>query len=1186
MRIDRLHLDRYGAFTDTWLDFRGDGIRLHVVHGPNEAGKSTVRTAISDLLYGIHPRSRIGFRHGNLALRIGAELRGVDGEVLAVRRRKGNGQTLMAAGRTETGLPEGALQRFIRGLTREEFEAMFALDHEGLRKGGQRMLEEGGDLARSLVEAGTGLSNIGRALKDLEEELDEIGDLARRSSSKPIWKTLDGFEKARDAARQGALRREDWKEQEERLTGAVRRRQEHAEALMAIRRRMSRLERVRRVASPLRRLNDARAGLEALSGLPILPPDFDNTWQEAALERAKKVQQVASASDALERARAQLKGIVPPEAVLALAPEITALHGELSLVRKAISDATDAQADLREATEALRAHARDLGLEVEIKEIGARVPPVRETARLRELIDAALEADAQTRSANDALGSAQDRHKIAVTALEALRAPTDVSAIKALLAELPKATDLLARVTAARQAATEADRKLSCALTALGGWDAAAEDLEVSAFPSAEAVQRHETALRNAQQGLAAADAEVRRLTLEVDREEAELAAVVTSGGTIPTRAVVEETRGRRDALWSTIRAVRVEGRDPSPEQAAMLDEGGPDRLETLTNDADRLADRRADEAARVERYETTGVKVARLQVDLRGAKETRAEAARLDETVRAAWQAAWASTGVSPGAPEDMRSWLLRRDTVLREMKDQREKAAALALVEAEITRVRDAFVQAARALGAELRGDETVAQLQATANARIATEEDAATERRTAAAKVVSEAGQLALAQAKVTETAKKSEERRSEMASAMPGLGLSADASPREASAVLSAWEGVRQREASRNAAEAKLFKGEETLEAFRVRAAAAASQIQHETIPLDPGLQPLETVDALMKLLTAARKEDAQAQAAREAVADAEEKQREAFKALDEAEAECARLRFLAGVETDAAVPEISARVASAGTRREELGKAEAELLAASDGLSEADVEEEVQASPPDQVAAELRALETEETRLQGLQERALAGETEARQALDGFEGRRAAAVDAHEQGIAAQELAALTERWAVATTAKAMLERAVELYRAENQDPLLTRGSEIFVRLAGTGSNPFVRLEASYPEVGQPHLQAVRADGSPCDVDGMSEGTRDQLFLALRLAAVERRFASEAPMPFLADDLFVTTDEERLERGLSILADLGEQTQVILFTHHRHVAEAAQRLPQVAIHSLSGNTRGPDAVAAA
>ena len=61
MRIDRLELVRYGRFTNCALDFAGSG--LHLVVGPNEAGKSTLRSSIGELLYGIHPQTKLDFLH-------------------------------------------------------------------------------------------------------------------------------------------------------------------------------------------------------------------------------------------------------------------------------------------------------------------------------------------------------------------------------------------------------------------------------------------------------------------------------------------------------------------------------------------------------------------------------------------------------------------------------------------------------------------------------------------------------------------------------------------------------------------------------------------------------------------------------------------------------------------------------------------------------------------------------------------------------------------------------------------------------------------------------------------------------------------------------------------------------------------------------------------------------------------
>lgn len=1184
MRIERLHLIRYGAFADTTLDFGREEVRLHVIHGPNEAGKSTIRTAVVDLLFGIHVRSKVGFRYGPQSLRIGADLRAPDGSLSSFRRRKGTGLTLMTAGVTETGLQETALQPFLRGMAREDFEEMFALDHEGLRKGGDRMLKEGGDLARSLVEAGTGLLEVGAALDAFDKELEEIGNLLHKSAGKPLWKTLGEFEKARDAARKGALRAEEWKGAEDRLAAAGRRREELARELVGVRERRFGLQRVRRVAPILRRLREARERLAGMPGLPVLPEKFGDLWMEAVLEQARSAERVVSGVRTLDEAAATLQRIPPTHAVLSLDGEITAIHGEVSLTRKAGTDAAAAQADVVGKTEELISLARGLRLEEDVGAIAGRIPSVADAAGLRELIDAAIAAESRAQSDADALKTALDQQRLAHVELDALPAPADVSAAEALIADLPKASDLAARVDAARVAAAASERLLATALRRLGGWAAGAEDLEARPFPGIEVVQRHEAALRAAELALTTAETDVRRLEGELAREDAELAAILSSGGDVPTRAAVEEVRARRDALWSAIRAVRLDRRAASSADEAALADEAPERLEVLTRDADRLSDRRADEASRVTKHETAVVKAARLREELRGTSAVREEVARRAAEVRAEWQAAWAGTDLAPRSPDDMRSWLQRRDEVLRAMKDQRDKAGALQLVEAEASRARAALLRAAVAVGTKADPEADLANLEAVVTARIGEAEDAAARRRSAQDKTATEAGRVAVAETTAARSAAEAQAKRSEMAEAMPGLGLGSAATPRQASAVLSAWEGIRQGALALTTAKTKQARATETLEGFRSRVAAAARRAGDAALMDEAGTKPLEVAEALTRLLKAARDDDTLLKAAEKAVSDAREALRKARAAQSKADAEVARLRSLSGAATDDTVTRVIADVAAAAKLREEIGTAERELSAGSDGLSETELAAEVEATPPDRAEADLRALDDEEARLRAEIEELVRHEAEARQALDGFLERRAAAMDAHDAALAAQEAAALAERWAVAKAGKAMLERAVEIYRADNQDPLLARGSEIFAKLAGTGANPFVRLDVSYPDGGRPDLCGIRADGSTCEVEGMSEGTRDQLFLALRLAAVERRVESGGPVPFLADDLFVTTDEERLERGLQALIDLGERTQVILFTHHRHVAEAARRMLGTAVQRLGAGAREEAAAA--
>ena len=100
------------------------------------------------------------------------------------------------------------------------------------------------------------------------------------------------------------------------------------------------------------------------------------------------------------------------------------------------------------------------------------------------------------------------------------------------------------------------------------------------------------------------------------------------------------------------------------------------------------------------------------------------------------------------------------------------------------------------------------------------------------------------------------------------------------------------------------------------------------------------------------------------------------------------------------------------------------------------------------------------------------------------------------------------------------------------------------------------------------------LQGRRHDGQLVDIGGLSEGTRDQLYLALRLAALHLHLdpgqgdsAVQAlhgghALPFIADDLFINYDDRRARAGLHALGELSRHTQVLFLTHHDHL------LPQV------------------
>ena len=168
MRLRRLDLTRYGKFTDHSIDFGErpiDQPDLHVIYGPNEAGKSTAFTAFLDLLFGIATQSPFDFLHPYSTMRIGGALE-FGGEKREFARIKRPQNSLLDA--DDRPIPESAIRGELGGIERDAYRTMFSLDDETLENGGESILESKGDLGQLLFSASAGLSHLSQKLIDLK----------------------------------------------------------------------------------------------------------------------------------------------------------------------------------------------------------------------------------------------------------------------------------------------------------------------------------------------------------------------------------------------------------------------------------------------------------------------------------------------------------------------------------------------------------------------------------------------------------------------------------------------------------------------------------------------------------------------------------------------------------------------------------------------------------------------------------------------------------------------------------------------------------------------------------------------------------------------------------------------------------------------------------------------------------
>ena len=197
----------------------------------------------------------------------------------------------------------------------------------------------------------------------------------------------------------------------------------------------------------------------------------------------------------------------------------------------------------------------------------------------------------------------------------------------------------------------------------------------------------------------------------------------------------------------------------------------------------------------------------------------------------------------------------------------------------------------------------------------------------------------------------------------------------------------------------------------------------------------------------------------------------------------------------------------------------------------------------------------------------------------RKALEDWRSDSQAAEAASTAQSALARIRESTERYCRARLAAVVLGREIERYREENQAPLLASTSTLFERLT-LGAYSGVR--AGFDAHDRPLLRCVR-NGSEVEVEGLSDGTRDQLYLSLRLASLLRRAELAEPMPLVLDDVLIQLDDQRAAAALGVLAEVARTMQVLFFTHHARLVELAERTvaaDELVVHHLGGDLNRP------
>jgi uncharacterized protein YhaN len=321
---------------------------------------------------------------------------------------------------------------------------------------------------------------------------------------------------------------------------------------------------------------------------------------------------------------------------------------------------------------------------------------------------------------------------------------------------------------------------------------------------------------------------------------------------------------------------------------------------------------------------------------------------------------------------------------------------------------------------------------------------------------------------------------------------------------------------------------------------------------------------ETLEsALWKALTSARKAQTRYEQLAEQIGEAEDELERARFSADQANQSLTALIQLARPATTDELEPLLANLERRGAARKHVHELRETLGGLARGQSVDDFIARVRAEDPDALTRRKSAA----TNDKGEKESALESVRESLFQLGNqkkqLEQAGDAAADFRQQAEAcAASLRRDAARFVRLRLATHLLQTQIERFRKENQGPLLAKSGTVFNTIT---RGAYSGLGAEFNAGDLPVLVGVRPDDSKVPIDGMSDGSRDQLFLALRLAALEQHVDAHEPMPLILDDLLMTFDNDRAKAILPQLRSLAQRTQIFLFTHHDHLVELCRQV---------------------
>lgn len=1166
MKLQSLRINHFGHFADFELPF--EDASFVVLHGHNEAGKSTLLEFVRKVLFGFEERERFSFGDGGeIGGRLLFDLS--DGRRVDLSRRKGRKNTVQVQiDGVDSGLDEVGFKRLIGDPDANLFKSIFAIGLDELRNADESLKHE--SLRSALYAGGMGAGlNLQELLGDLESQ---ALALFKSGGSKPAINAVS--REIADLMKQlrgHIVKPDDYHDRERRWREEQTCADHLVQRLRELRAEQARIDGVLK-ALPL--WNERRMWL-AERAVIVLPPNISSDGRRNFENVVRDLRRLQSECLDLERelgqTRHRLSELRVDEDVLAEQAEISdcrelegpfrEAHAELpELHRKLKAGTGEVEAELHQLRPGWTlGNLKSFSLSAAAKHALGALKSKRDEQRgqaatLQAKLNAAIE---QRQQADDELRELGGEHDVSRLVLLVEQSNDYSAEAKSLVKERELRLKLQNSINAQRL-------KLVPPLT---------DDIatpELLTVPPKELAQKFEVDLREANSRLMTLNANCSSKGAALRQLQDQLRRLDMQHGTVPTRDEVAASRHQRDEQWQRIRDQFIEG-------DAVQSPVEPQDFEASIATADRLADEIYENAEAVSQRERLHLDIEHASGELTVLQTELAQQQAMIERLHESWRSHWMTAGIEPLPPEAMSRWVDEHAKYVALMHDAAAKDVEIELLASRCSKF-EAALQVAiteSGLNAKLASAFDVKSALTFAKQTVKSVETANERRKSALGARKKQQQTVERLEAEQRDLQASEVQWQADWQVMLSQLELPSDWSIELASSVVDRLTVTQAKLKQLADLQARIELLQARIREFEPRVAALAQRLSE---PFD-GDRPEVTA----RKLHVRHAEAMDAKKDRVQLVEAELLQASKLETKTaertRLEGERADLWRRAGLIQDGHVDrelpndggtdereltEKFLKLATQAERAEELDNKLAELGRQLDLLrgSEPNAEFESRLSSADetQLRARLSEIKVQLSETERAEQATRESAGGLRREFESLDGTSHAAM--LQESVAQNQAKLVSEihRYVPLVFARRLLQDAIASFEREHQPELVRDISKLFASLT---RGEYIEIER--PTSDRDLIYVRRHDGAERSPEQLSTGTREQLYLAIRLGYIRHYCRGAEPLPIVMDDVLVNFDIERAKATMETLREFSRDVQVLFFTCHDYFVDVIREV---------------------